>query len=186
MLVPSTPHCPSTYGKLISTWKARILSIIRAFAVFDATLRSYDRYYFKDPDRETKVATMIDQLGALLHVAEPIRAGVRRARRVRNFWAHELDEDPGTMELDRVRGYLQKFLDRFPRLGRDGSSAVSNQAQRNRPARQAMPALESETWDESPVTSTLVMSDHRKTFRPLFACTPFPLACAARFTWIFQ
>ena len=42
--------------------------IIRVFAVFDATLRSYDRYHFNDPDRETKVATMIDQLGALLHV----------------------------------------------------------------------------------------------------------------------
>jgi hypothetical protein len=89
--------------------------IIRDFAVFDATLRSYDRYHFNDQDRETNAATMLDQLGALLHVPEPIRAGVHRARRVRNCWAHELEENPGPMTLDRVRGYLQTYLDRFPK-----------------------------------------------------------------------
>lgn len=89
--------------------------IIRVFAVFDATLRSYDRYHFDNPDRETKVATMIDQLGARLRVPEPIRAGTHRARRVRNYWAHELDDDPDPRTLERVRGFLLSFLDRFPK-----------------------------------------------------------------------
>ena len=89
--------------------------IIRVFAVFDAALRSYDRSYFDDQDRETKVAVMIDQLGALLHVPEPFREGVHRARRARHFWAHELEGDPGPMTLDRVRGYLQTYLNKFPK-----------------------------------------------------------------------
>jgi hypothetical protein len=89
--------------------------IIHVFAVFDAALRSYDRHHFNDQDRDTKVAIMIDQLGALRHVPLPIRKRVNRARQVRHFWARELEEDPGPMALDRVRGCLQTYLDRFPK-----------------------------------------------------------------------
>jgi len=89
--------------------------IIRVFAVFDAALRSYDRHHFKDHEQDTKVSVMIDQFGSLRDVPPPIRAGVHRARRVRHFWAHELEEDPGPMPIDRVRGYLQTFLNKFPR-----------------------------------------------------------------------
>ena len=38
--------------------------IVRIFAAFEAALRSNDRYHFDDPDRESRAATMIDQLGA--------------------------------------------------------------------------------------------------------------------------
>ncbi len=89
--------------------------IIRVFAVFDAALRSYDRHHFKDPERDTKVSVMIDQLGSSRDVPPPIRAGVHRARRVRHFWAHELEEDPGPMPIDQVRGYLQAFMNKFPK-----------------------------------------------------------------------
>jgi hypothetical protein len=58
---------------------------------------------------------MIDQLGALLHVRQDIRDEVHRARRVRNFWAHELEEDPGPMPIERVRGLLHAYLDRLPK-----------------------------------------------------------------------
>jgi hypothetical protein len=89
--------------------------IVRVFAVFDAALRSYDRHHFNDPERETKVATMIDQLGSLRKVPEAIRNGVHRARRVRHYWAHELEEYPGPMSLARVRGYLHNYLEHFPK-----------------------------------------------------------------------
>ena len=91
--------------------------IVRIFAAFEAALRSYDRHHFNDPERETRVATMIDQLGALNHVRVriPIRDGVHRVRRSRNFWAHDSDDDPNPMPIDRVRGLLQAYLDRFPK-----------------------------------------------------------------------
>ena len=91
--------------------------IIRMFAAFEAALRSYDRSLFDDADRETKAATMIDQLGSKkrLKVRSQILEGVHRVRRVRNFWAHDSDADPGAMPIDRVRGLLQSYLDRFPK-----------------------------------------------------------------------
>ena len=88
--------------------------VIRAFAVFDAALRSYDRYHFKDPARQTRVAVMIDQLGSLTGVPEQVRAGVHRARLVRHYWAHELEDDPGKMPIERVRGFLHAYLNWFP------------------------------------------------------------------------
>lgn len=72
-------HLPQADRNLEGTY------IIRIFAVFDAAFRSYDRYYFADPDRQTRVAQMIDQLGRLLHVSEQIINGVHGARGVRNF-----------------------------------------------------------------------------------------------------
>lgn len=91
--------------------------IVRIFAAFEAALRSYDRYHFNDPERETRAATMIDQLGALNHVRVriPIRDGVHHVRRIRNFWAHDSDDDPNPVPIDRVRGLLQVYLDRFPK-----------------------------------------------------------------------
>jgi hypothetical protein len=89
--------------------------IVRIFAAFEAALRSFDRYHFKDPDRESKAATMIDHLGALNRVSISIREGVHRVRRIRNYWAHDADEDPTPMSIDRVRGFLQTYLDRFPK-----------------------------------------------------------------------
>ena len=38
--------------------------IVRMFAAFEATLRSYDRHIFNDPKRETASSVMIDQLGS--------------------------------------------------------------------------------------------------------------------------
>jgi len=60
---------------------------------------------------------MIYQLGALnrIRVRNDIREGVHRVRRIRNFWAHDIDDDPNPMPIDRVRGLLQAYLDRFPK-----------------------------------------------------------------------
>jgi hypothetical protein len=104
-------HLSSAYANLEGTY------IVRIFAAFEAALRSYDRSYFNDPDRETRAAIMIDQLGALNHirVRNDIRGGVHRVRRIRNFWAHDIDDDPEPMPIDRVRGLLQAYLDRFPK-----------------------------------------------------------------------
>jgi hypothetical protein len=90
---------------------------IRIFAAFEAALRSYDRYHFDDPERETKAATMIDQLGALNHIRVriPIRDGVHCVRRIRNFWDHDSDDEPNPIPINRVRGLLQAYLDRFPK-----------------------------------------------------------------------
>lgn len=91
--------------------------IIRIFAAFEAALRSYDRYHFNDPERETRAATMIDQLGRLNHIRVriPILDGVHRVRRIRNSVAHDSDDAPDPMPIDRVRGLLQAYLDRFPK-----------------------------------------------------------------------
>jgi hypothetical protein len=104
-------HLSSAHANLEGTY------IVRIFAAFEAALRSYDRSRFHDPDRETKAATMIDQLGALDHirVRNDIREGVHRVRRIRNFWAHDIDGNPEPMTIDRVRGLLQAYLDRFPK-----------------------------------------------------------------------
>ncbi len=90
---------------------------IRIFAAFEAALRSYDRDHFNDPERETRAATMIDQLGALKHISvrNQIRDEVHRVRRIRNYWAHDSDEKPDQIPIDRVRGLLQAYLDRFPK-----------------------------------------------------------------------
>ena len=90
--------------------------IVRMFAAFEATLRSYDRHIFKDPERETTSSVMIDQLGSKsrLRVRTQIREGVHRVRRIRNYGAHDTDDDPSPMPIDRVRGLLQSYLDRFP------------------------------------------------------------------------
>jgi hypothetical protein len=104
-------HLSSADANLEGTYTVRI------FAAFEAALRSYDRFHFKDQDRETIAATMIDQLGALnrIRVRNDIREGVHRVRRIRNFWAHDIDDDPNPMPIDRVRGLLQAYLDRFPK-----------------------------------------------------------------------
>ena len=90
--------------------------IVRKFAAFEATLRSYDRHIFNDPERETKSSVMIDQLGSKsrIRVRTQIREGVHRVRRIRNYWARDTDDDPRPMPIDRVRGLLQSYLDRFP------------------------------------------------------------------------
>ncbi len=49
-----------------------------------------------------------------LRVRTQIREGVHRVRRIRNYWAHDTDDDPSPMPIDRVRGLLQSYLDRFP------------------------------------------------------------------------
>jgi hypothetical protein len=59
--------------------------IVRIFAAFEAALRSYDRFHFDDPDRETRASIMIDQLGGLKRIHITIRDGVHRVRRIRNF-----------------------------------------------------------------------------------------------------
>lgn len=104
-------HLSSANTNLEGTYTVRI------FAAFEAALRSYYRFHFGDTQRETRAAIMIDQLGALnhIHVRDVIRAGVHRVRRIRNFWAHDIDEDPNPMPMDRVRGFLQAYLDRFPK-----------------------------------------------------------------------
>jgi hypothetical protein len=90
--------------------------IVRMFAAFEAALRSYDRHIFNDLERETKSSILIDQLGSKnrLKVRTQIREGVHRVRRIRNYWAHDTDEDLEPMPIDRVRGLLQSYLDRFP------------------------------------------------------------------------
>jgi hypothetical protein len=102
-------HLSSADANLEGTYTVRI------FAAFEAALRSYDRFHFNDQDRETRASIMINQLGALNRVHMSIRDGVHRVRRIRNFWAHDIDDDPNPMPIDRVRGLLQAYLDRFPK-----------------------------------------------------------------------
>jgi hypothetical protein len=90
--------------------------IIRLFAAFEAALRSYDRARHGDADRNTKASVMIAEIGG--RRGQGIQAGVREGahevRRVRNYWAHESDEDPGPMTIDAARARLQRFLSELP------------------------------------------------------------------------
>ncbi len=86
--------------------------IVRLFAAFEAALRSYDRAKYNDPDRRTDAATMIDMTRGKRGrgIQMGIRQGAHEVRRVRNYWAHESDEDPGPMTIDEAHKRLQHFL----------------------------------------------------------------------------
>jgi hypothetical protein len=86
--------------------------IVRLFAAFEAALRSYDRAKHNDPARRTDASVMIDEIGGKR--GRGIQMGVRQraheVRRVRNYWAHESEEDPGPMAVDEARARLQAYL----------------------------------------------------------------------------
>ena len=79
--------------------------IVRLFAAFEAALRSYDRAKHNDPSRKTAASVMIDEIGGKR--GRGIQTGIRHdahdVRRVRNYWAHESEEDPGPMTIDEAR-----------------------------------------------------------------------------------
>ncbi len=90
--------------------------IVRLFAAFEAALRSYDRAKHNNPNLSTDAAVMIDEIGGKR--GRGIQMGIRRraqeVRQVRNYWAHESDEDPGPMTVDESRARLQAYLHELP------------------------------------------------------------------------
>ena len=90
--------------------------IVRLFAAFEAALRSYDRAKHNAPNRETDASTMIDEIGGKRGrgIEMGIRQRAHEVRRVRNFWAHESDEEPGPMTIDEARARLQAYLHELP------------------------------------------------------------------------
>jgi hypothetical protein len=90
--------------------------IVRLFAAFEAALRSYDRAKHNDLDRRTEASVMIDQIGGKRGrgIQDGIRQGAHEVRQVRNYWAHESDQDPGPMTVGEARARLQKFLHELP------------------------------------------------------------------------
>ena len=90
--------------------------IVRLFAAFEAALRTYDRWKHQDPNRMTDASTMIAEIGGKRNrgIQQHIRDGAQRVRRVRNFWAHESDDDPGPMTIDEARARLQSYLHELP------------------------------------------------------------------------
>ncbi len=90
--------------------------IVRLFAAFEAALRSYDRSKHNDSTRRTDASVMIDEIGGKRNRGIPMtdRDRAHKVRQVRNFWAHESDDDPGPMTLDLARASLQKFLSELP------------------------------------------------------------------------
>jgi hypothetical protein len=90
--------------------------IVRLFAAFEAALRSYDRVTHNDPKRETAASVMVDQIGGKRGrgIQTSIRDRAHGVRQVRNYWAHEPDEDPGPMTIDEARTRLQHYLSELP------------------------------------------------------------------------
>jgi hypothetical protein len=90
--------------------------LVRLFAAFEAALRSYDRAKHNDPNRMTDASVMIDQIGGKR--GRGIQTGIRQrahdVRRVRNYWAHETDENPESMTIDQARARLQAYLHELP------------------------------------------------------------------------
>ena len=119
--VAATPDIlPSVHGALKHLRKAdenlEGTDIVRLFAAFEAALRSYDRFRREDSTRLVDASTLIDQVGG--KAGRGIHATVRRraheVRRVRNYWAHESDENPGAMTIDQARARLQIYLSELP------------------------------------------------------------------------
>ena len=90
--------------------------IVRLFAAFEAALRSYDRSRHNAPDRRTDAAVMIAEIGGKRNrgIPQGDRDQANAVRRVRNYWAHESDNDPGPMTMDVARASLHKFLSHLP------------------------------------------------------------------------
>ena len=90
--------------------------IVRLFAAFEAALRSYDRARHQDPTRQTNASTLIDETaGKRGRGIQPhIREGNHTVRRLRNFWAHDADENPGPMTMNEARARLQVCLSELP------------------------------------------------------------------------
>jgi hypothetical protein len=90
--------------------------IVRLFAAFEAALRSFDQAKHNDPARRTDASIMIDEIGGKR--GRGIQSGVRHraheVRRVRNYWAHESEEDPGPMTVDEARARLQAYPHDLP------------------------------------------------------------------------
>ncbi len=92
--------------------------IVRLFAVFEATLKSYDRARHKDPTRKNDAAVLIDSTGG--RRGQGISASIRKAahlvRELRNDWAHENNRLPIelAMPLAEARAKLQNYLSWLP------------------------------------------------------------------------
>jgi hypothetical protein len=69
-----------------------------------------------DPKRETAASVMVDQIGGKRGrgIQTSIRDRAHGVRQVRNYWAHESDEDPGPMTIDEARTRLQHYLSELP------------------------------------------------------------------------
>jgi hypothetical protein len=87
--------------------------IVRLFAAFEAALRSFDQAHYNDPNRATDAATMIDQIGGqrVRRIQTSVRDDAHAVRKVRNFWAHESDVNPGPMTIDEAKSRLHRALD---------------------------------------------------------------------------
>ena len=90
--------------------------LVRLFAAFEAALRSYDRAKHDDPTRVVDASVLIDQIGGRYGrgILPGVRQSAHEVRRVRNYWAHESDQDPGPMTIDAARARLQAYLRELP------------------------------------------------------------------------
>ena len=75
-----------------------------------------DRSRHRDPTRVSDASLLIDQIGGKYgRGIEPgIRYQVHEVRRLRNYWAHESDINPGPMTIDQARARLQLYLSELP------------------------------------------------------------------------
>jgi hypothetical protein len=106
----ASKYLPEAHKNLEGTY------IVRLFAAFEAALRSYDRAKHNDPNRATDASTMIDEIGGKRGRGIPTetRQRAHEVRRVRNYWAHESDEEPAAMTIDEARSRLQIYLSELP------------------------------------------------------------------------
>ena len=90
--------------------------LVRLFAAFEAALRSYDRARHNDPTRDEKASVLIDMTGGRRGqgISAAVRDGAHDVRRVRNYWAHEVDATPEPMTITNARARLQKYLAWLP------------------------------------------------------------------------
>ena len=90
--------------------------IVRLYAAFEAALRSFGRARHADSSREIPSGVLIDEIGGKRGrgISSEVRRRAHEVRRVRNFWAHEEEIDPGPMSVEEARSRLQTFLCELP------------------------------------------------------------------------
>lgn len=91
--------------------------VVRIFAVFEAALRSYDRFRHNNPNRNENASTLIDSTAGrrAQGISQAVRDGAHEVRSVRNYWAHENEEVPSPMlTMAESRARLQKYLSWLP------------------------------------------------------------------------
>jgi hypothetical protein len=86
--------------------------VIRMFAEFESTIRSYWRTIH--PQAHPTVSVLLNRVGDRRQIPTDAIAAAQGVREYRNCLVHERDQGPQAVAIPDARGHLQRFLARLP------------------------------------------------------------------------